>query len=325
MSIWSLATFNSKPYIYRTKPLIENVGSDELITCWFSNFEQLWSETLTVSEIEQRAKGDNPYWDITATTLEIINKLPMEERPGSLPVASSSTVEHNADTNSVLLNVKYYVNNAPFRFHWNLSKSNNIAFFRELTFPLLECINKQLEERANLIDTIKKKDAEIAQYVLEGAVLTRQQLQTDQFDESKIESTILFNGSLKLLNDAFHPSKCRNDYVNSMHNKVDNLGKNAVDETIKMSQTTSRQNLQKQPVFASKLHPEPTAKLVYEEYDSQENSETSNHCSPKDCSSNMIGSNEKLETVDVNCLSEKRKAAEDDDSNIPKKLRKPTF
>lgn len=98
--------------------------------------------------------------------------------------------------NQLLL--KYIVDDAPFKFIWKLSEISEEEFQNSFTNPLLFCLEVLRKENDMLKDVIVKKDLEIEQFKLEGAVLRRSKYScifsnTDafRFDAQEAENKIV--------------------------------------------------------------------------------------------------------------------------------------
>lgn len=69
--------------------------------------------------------------------------------------------------------LKYKVDDDPFKFTWKLRELENDEFQEHFTNPLMVCVEILRKENELLRDLIEKKDLEIEQFKLEGAVLRR--------------------------------------------------------------------------------------------------------------------------------------------------------
>lgn len=69
--------------------------------------------------------------------------------------------------------LKYKVDDDPFKFNWNLSELPEEEFQQSFTNPLMFCVEALSKENYKLKEIIEKKDQEIEQFKLEGAVLRR--------------------------------------------------------------------------------------------------------------------------------------------------------
>lgn len=145
---------------------------DNCIKYFLYNLKEIWSENCSIDEITQRAKNLNPLInyqsDIVIETLKF----------GTPTTVSIDSAKHNQ---SVVL--KYYIQERPFKFCWNLKPLNIDEFQKTIINPLFLSIHFLAEQIEELKKTIKKKDIEIKQYKDEGAVLARKTVATEVFDE----------------------------------------------------------------------------------------------------------------------------------------------
>lgn len=68
---------------------------------------------------------------------------------------------------------KYKVDGDPFKFSWKLVMLSDEEFQENFTNSLLFCVEVLRLENEKLMEIISKKDVEIEQYKIEGAVLRR--------------------------------------------------------------------------------------------------------------------------------------------------------
>lgn len=74
-----------------------------------------------------------------------------------------------------------------FKFELNLSKGTTEEFWENITKPLYLSSIELMRRQNILLDLVKKKDREIAEYKAEGAELLRKNIETKVFDENQLE------------------------------------------------------------------------------------------------------------------------------------------
>lgn len=256
-STWKTIQINSKAYIFK----IRHNGAHNKTTCFLSDFKTIWSEVLDSSELLSRAKKANEFLDVDDAILKsTLSYLQTESN------ATPSKVEL-ADINAELgLSLTYNVKNVPFVFSWYLSQCTINVFFEEVTKAFLGHVAHLENETATLRALIVRKDAEIAQYKEEHTLpLKRPHLITEPFHQSQIQSKHLFDWSLLPLEECW-----KADAVEEME-AVQIAGSAA--EPNHSTEIPSAMAKEKK-IFKSKLTKQEQAaapKLVYDEYDSQEN------------------------------------------------------
>lgn len=157
-------------------------------TFWLSDFKTLWNEySITKDSLLQRLAEENP-------SLEINDEIPKQ-----LMVAVGGLETANAiktDDDEVKLQVKLLLDGeVSIDFYWLLKRCEPQVFFEMITKPLLHQVGELQFNKKQLIEIIKKKDAEINQYKLDGALpLTRTGFITEPFVEEKlVTSPAMFN------------------------------------------------------------------------------------------------------------------------------------
>lgn len=186
-SIWSTFEQKSDKFFIRfsRKPLPD--GKEE-ITCWLTDLRVVYSESLSgMVEVMERVKNENPFLllpsDIEKKVMETISALPK-----MTATSKADRITFTRATNR--LQLKYLLSESvPLKFHWTLNKCDETAFFEIITVPLLRQLVYVEEKTRNLVDIIKRKDLEIEQYKLDGALpLTRKQFVTERFDANQMKA-----------------------------------------------------------------------------------------------------------------------------------------
>uniref|UniRef100_A0A6B2EHS3 Non-homologous end-joining factor 1 n=1 Tax=Phlebotomus kandelakii TaxID=1109342 RepID=A0A6B2EHS3_9DIPT len=147
--------------------MIKYIVEEEFLTCLMCDIVSMKSETVSRTELFQRAKQMN-------------KNLQLEDDKILDLITESKASEYKLE--ELKLNVKYYISGYPYRFTWNLSQSSTEEFMKFFTAPLLCSLKSYHETNEELKDLLKKKDEEIAGYKLSGAVLVRKHLETAPFD-----------------------------------------------------------------------------------------------------------------------------------------------
>lgn len=183
MERWSDLQIETGVYIMRLDQPNEN-SAESTFTIWLSDFETLWSETITRHDLLKRLSDKNP---TLATDDDIINGQFIGElgKISSIKQPAIHRDESNAD--DVKLQLKYIIfDEAEVEFEWQLKKCGPRDFLEQITKPLLRQAGELQDQKRELCDVATKKDLEIAQYKLElGQVKIRKRFITEQFDGQK--------------------------------------------------------------------------------------------------------------------------------------------
>ncbi|XP_078036799.1 non-homologous end-joining factor 1 [Augochlora pura] len=196
--------------------MISVAEKDNRIEVFLTNFIEIWTEILTDEIILKRCKELNPllnvdalnYKDIVASILNNVHKY-----------IDEASVER--------IKLRIQIDRGSMKFLLNLSKGTQQQLWEILTKPL--CISfMELNRRHKIIlDLIKKKDIEIAEYKAEGVELTRKILQTEVFKEDQLNMTIPVL-SMNAYIDVFQESE--NFYKNlSLQKECEAITKSASD------------------------------------------------------------------------------------------------
>ncbi|XP_014605469.1 PREDICTED: non-homologous end-joining factor 1-like [Polistes canadensis] len=142
-----------------------------------SNFKEIWSECLTDEKILNRSKELNSMLIIDDSEL-------MEVVLDTLTNIPKYVDKPSKDHIKLLKNFE----GGGFKFEINLSKGTTEEYWDNITRPL--CLSSvELIRRQNiLLDLIKKKDQEIAEYKAEGAELIRKNIETEVFNENQLNT-----------------------------------------------------------------------------------------------------------------------------------------
>lgn len=168
--IWKKINIQDSPFIVcLTK---EHHGWKVLLT----NFKEIWSESLTDEKILERSKKLNPILIISdnehrEVVLDTLSDVPEYVKESS--------------TNVIKLSKSFEGGN--FKFEILFSKGTTEEFWENVTKPLYLSSIELMRRQNILLDLVKRKDTEIAEYKAEGAELLRKNIETKVFDEDQLQ------------------------------------------------------------------------------------------------------------------------------------------
>lgn len=175
-----------------------------LLHCCISDFKHIWSESCTEDEVLSRAQELNKRIGFDkATILKTITTSPTQSEIESVSQAESLGEKFD-------LNLKYYLSERPLKFKWMLKQLPQEKFLSMITNPLLLSVRTLLKQNEELKSIIEKKDAEIEEYKLEGATLSRYKLETEPFSREDFERKHPYEhieGFIKYTNEKFEHIK----------------------------------------------------------------------------------------------------------------------
>ncbi|XP_055543598.1 uncharacterized protein LOC129729138 [Wyeomyia smithii] len=158
-----------------------SAGQATMIQCSVFDLVQLWSETIAITDLIEREKRTN---SIVQYSAEIISETMLARKADDFSITHS---ESNGC--EMCLRLKYYVSGIPVTFSMKLEAAGQEQVSQHVLLPVWRSLLVLYEENCALRNMLLKKDIEIDQYKLEGAVLKRNLVATAKFDEAKFDST----------------------------------------------------------------------------------------------------------------------------------------
>ncbi|XP_075212718.1 non-homologous end-joining factor 1-like isoform X2 [Lycorma delicatula] len=159
--MWKRIMIDDKDFIIRTS-VTEN-KYDILL----SDFSKVWSEILTEEQILERCKEMNPLYEaepviLIKRTFELIDPKQLQIKKELLKTG-----------NQLTLNFISYLKDIIFKFQFILTLTTPEKLCQHLTFPLIQMIEELQAREKMLFNLLAKKDAEINEYKMEGAKISR--------------------------------------------------------------------------------------------------------------------------------------------------------
>ncbi|XP_050098874.1 non-homologous end-joining factor 1-like isoform X2 [Anopheles aquasalis] len=149
------------------------------IKCVLFDLQALWYERLPLESLVNRENERNP---IVTYNEALINSTLLSIE------AVAYTIE---ETETKKLTVKYYVSATPITFVFQLTAATTEQLSLQLIVPLWRTVLLLDSQKRNLKAILEKKDAELEQYRLEGAVLKRTTMQTSKFNGEEFETSYM--------------------------------------------------------------------------------------------------------------------------------------
>lgn len=162
----------------------EENTSESTYTIWFSDFQTLWSETVTSQELFKRFSDKNP---TLAMNDDDVIKNQLIAAIGTVANIKHPKVLHNSD--DIELQLKYLIfDDVEVEFQWLCKKCGSSEFFEQMTKLLLREMGEMQAQKKQFVSELKKKDDEICQYKLEfGQTIDRKRFITERFEEEKFK------------------------------------------------------------------------------------------------------------------------------------------
>uniref|UniRef100_A0A2M4BXA2 Putative replication factor c subunit 1 n=2 Tax=Anopheles marajoara TaxID=58244 RepID=A0A2M4BXA2_9DIPT len=151
----------------------------EYIKCVLFDLQTLWYERVPLVSLINRENERNP---IVTYNEALINSTLLSIE------AVAYTIE---ETETKKLTVKYYVSATPITFMFKLTAATAEQLSLQLIVPLWRTVLLLDSQKRNLKAILEKKDAELEQYRLEGAVLKRTSMQTSKFNGEEFEKSYM--------------------------------------------------------------------------------------------------------------------------------------
>ncbi|XP_012238747.1 non-homologous end-joining factor 1 isoform X2 [Bombus impatiens] len=159
--------------------MVSVTQKDDIIKVFLTNLIEIWIDTLTKEIILDRCRKLNRLLNIEALDyndiiLNILNDMSK--------YIINATVEH--------IELQVQVERCLMKFELNLTKGTSEDFWDFVTKPLCISSMEIIHQHKFLLDLMRRKDEEIAEYKAEGAKLIRKNIETKPFKEEQFEITI---------------------------------------------------------------------------------------------------------------------------------------
>ncbi|XP_074047433.1 non-homologous end-joining factor 1 isoform X2 [Macrotis lagotis] len=167
------------------------ISKDEGYALLLSDLQHVWHERVDPGVVDRRAKELNKR--LTATPSAFLSHL--KDLMGTLLEGSAAprgvtfSCEHTPD--GLMLRVRSELSGLPFHWHFQCTLATPSLVSQHLLRPLMGMslvLQGQVRELASLL---RLKDAEIQDYQESGAVLSRDQLKTELFDENSFLEQVM--------------------------------------------------------------------------------------------------------------------------------------
>uniref|UniRef100_A0A0A9X3X2 Non-homologous end-joining factor 1 n=2 Tax=Lygus hesperus TaxID=30085 RepID=A0A0A9X3X2_LYGHE len=156
------------------------------ITVCVTNLKSLWRSRMTQDDILGLFRRQNPL-------LQAKSEWIMTYVHSCLDSKESSTCVKVDDTNKTLsLNLVNQASEVKVKLHLILHIQDDQEFFREVTNPLVAVVIQLMDQRSKLLALVKSKDLELREYKLEGAEITRKNVETSDVMEKEFLNESLF-------------------------------------------------------------------------------------------------------------------------------------
>ncbi|KYN38067.1 hypothetical protein ALC56_07561 [Trachymyrmex septentrionalis] len=168
--VWKNLKINDKDYV------ICFIKENESMKVFLTDLIEIWVETLTDETMFHKCQTMNPLlnlenFDWKQMTLDMLNDIPQYVHANVLEV-TTYRIELRKDKDFVKL-----------RFSLDLLKGTPQQFWESVTMPLCSSSMELIRRHKILLNLIKQKDEEIAEYKAEGAELIRKYIATKPFSE----------------------------------------------------------------------------------------------------------------------------------------------
>uniref|UniRef100_A0A182Q3M2 XLF-like coiled-coil region domain-containing protein n=1 Tax=Anopheles farauti TaxID=69004 RepID=A0A182Q3M2_9DIPT len=141
--------------------------------------EGIWLEELSTADLIKRQKDRNPILECTEAIID-----------QTLLAGANASYSVELAEDCVHFTVKYYFENYPVSYLFRLRQGSEQELSCHYIKPLWRTLLRQEAEIRALVEELKRKDVEIAQYQAEGARLGRTAVQTVPFELERFEREI---------------------------------------------------------------------------------------------------------------------------------------
>ncbi|KAK2710699.1 hypothetical protein QYM36_012019, partial [Artemia franciscana] len=153
----------------------------------FTNLSCVWKEEKTDDEISQKSENLNPSIEASNKRItSIVGSVVNDEK-----ARQSSYVYLSEDGNrKLVIKMEQRLENLPFVWEFEPELQTKEQLKEDIVLPLLYSLVEMEYRERELIHIIKRKDAEIEDYKATGAKVSRKQLETKPFEESKFGESL---------------------------------------------------------------------------------------------------------------------------------------
>lgn len=169
--IWKSVKIDNKEHMIR---FVKEKDSWKVL---LTDLIELWVETLTDETMFRKCESSNPLltpitnFDWKSLVMDMLNDIPKHVQAYVTEV-SAYRIELRKNKDFI-----------KFKFSLDLVRGTAEQFWENVTMPLSLASMELLRRHEILLDLIKRKDEEIAEYKAEGAELIRKYIATKPFDE----------------------------------------------------------------------------------------------------------------------------------------------
>ncbi|XP_016913332.2 uncharacterized protein LOC107998527 [Apis cerana] len=274
--MWNSIKINNDTY------MISIIHKNDTIKVFLTNLIEIWIETLTKEIILDRCRKLNPLLNVETIDCYDI----------ALNILSNMS-EYIVEASIKHIKLRAQIDGGSIKFSVNLEKGTSQDFWEIITKPLYISSMEIIRQHKFLLDLIKKKDKEIAEYKAEGAELIRKNIETKFFTEEQfkidipipniIDYTNTFQRMMNFYNElnfydiTFKEStsndhneiqkteKLKQNLTSSIQNDIPNDNKNIsnIEDMKKNTGTTFSENKKKNVTNKKVINKIGTANLTY--------------------------------------------------------------
>lgn len=159
--------------------LTSTTRKNDITEVFLTNLIEIWFEKLSDEIILDRCKQLNPLLNVSALNCNEIVR-------GIL-----NNVSKHVDGASVeQIKLRVRLEGGSLKFALNFAKGSPQQFWEIITRPLCISSMELIRQNKILVDLVRRKDEEIAEYKAEGAELIRKNIETETFKEEQLKVDI---------------------------------------------------------------------------------------------------------------------------------------
>lgn len=165
--------------------MMKKTYDDHKFKIIISDMIHVWVNESSPDELLSVFQEFNPLIECSDHTIvdKLWNLLDDDDLQSSMNTSSRSLDVAVIDDTTIDLKFKAVMDGLAVKFHLRLQKGTSRMFFEEVTLSLLSAAEELLSRQESLCSHLLKKDTEIAQYKLEGASLSRRNVETKVFSK----------------------------------------------------------------------------------------------------------------------------------------------
>ncbi|XP_014245958.1 uncharacterized protein LOC106664596 [Cimex lectularius] len=203
--------------------------SDKKFSIDITDLKSIWRKILSEDSLLSEFKAVNPL--VQSSDEKILESV-------SSMLSDSNSCDLKEEGSSLVLDVSKKIGPVKVKLKFLLDKGTMQDFFSGVMLPMVVLVNQLSEQQKVLCSMLKSKDLELKEYKMEGADISRRNVETDNFNESAFQTDSIESFKKKNSDSIVETKLEFNDNINKLFT-----------ETYRMIQKHKDTKIKEEPVF----------------------------------------------------------------------------